>query len=829
MLWNYTIGGYVWSSPAVVNGIVYVSSTDGKVYALNSTNGIQIWNYPINTSPYSSPNVVNGVLYEGSTDNNVYALNASNGLKLWNCTTVGILYSPAVDRGVVYVSSAGGTYALNASTGSKMWTFNNAAISSPTTANNIVYVSDVNSVDALDAATGIKVWNFTADLAPNEGFATANGILYFSGIFGAVYALNATTGAQIWLGTAGEQAFNAYYVPPAVANGILYVPHPSHQFLPPSDGPFSNAIYALDASTGAKIWTYDFGMAPAKSPAAIADGTVYISYSNSVLAIGTPTYQVTFATNGGGANSSTNPSGTQTYIGVQQIPITATPGAGYSFLSWIANPSTSFSFGDVNSANTTVTVNGSGTVTAIFTNTSNVPASISISANPSPISENPLQTSTLVATVLTKNGNPSQGINVIFTSTAGTISQPNVTDSNGQAQIILTPSSETTVPLAVTVTASAGIVQNYTVLTFEPPAYIFSISINPTSGTVSPGNSVATTVTVTSPPGTSQTVNIVGGGYPPNGNWANSPAGGGTPFSSTFTINTNGYTSGNPTPPGVYTIPIEAEHGGVVETANFTVAVIASNQATISAGNGGSVSYSYNGNSGSVQSGQSTNVQAIAGQQISLTAFPDSQHNFHNWITSGNVWVSDATSATTNLNVAGDGSVTASFNSYSVTIVSGTGGQVTYTSTSNSGTVNSGQQATIQMNYGSSLSLGALPATGYGYSFNSWTSQSTSIVIASQSSQSTTATINGYGIITATFQLQSTSSYTVWFYESGLQTGVQWTVIFDGQSYSSTSSSISIPNISSGQNPWSVSPPNGYTVSQSSGTLYISGNSVINL
>jgi hypothetical protein len=33
LIWNYTTGGLVWSSPAVVNGIVYISSMDGNVYA----------------------------------------------------------------------------------------------------------------------------------------------------------------------------------------------------------------------------------------------------------------------------------------------------------------------------------------------------------------------------------------------------------------------------------------------------------------------------------------------------------------------------------------------------------------------------------------------------------------------------------------------------------------------------------------------------------------------------------------------------------------------------------------------------------------------------
>jgi PGF-CTERM protein len=36
LMWNYTTGDAVTSSPAVVNGVVYVGSGDGNVYALNA-------------------------------------------------------------------------------------------------------------------------------------------------------------------------------------------------------------------------------------------------------------------------------------------------------------------------------------------------------------------------------------------------------------------------------------------------------------------------------------------------------------------------------------------------------------------------------------------------------------------------------------------------------------------------------------------------------------------------------------------------------------------------------------------------------------------------
>src|SRR5215471_512144 len=75
----------------------------------------QAWHYPTSGPVYSSPAVVNGVVYIGSYDHNVYALRAATGAKLWSHRTAGaIMSSPAVARGVVYVGSGNNPYALNA-------------------------------------------------------------------------------------------------------------------------------------------------------------------------------------------------------------------------------------------------------------------------------------------------------------------------------------------------------------------------------------------------------------------------------------------------------------------------------------------------------------------------------------------------------------------------------------------------------------------------------------------------------------------------------------------------------------------------------------------
>ena len=108
VLWNYTAGGTVESSPAVVGGVVYIGSDDGNLYALQASNGQKIWNYTTGSYIESSPCIANGVVYIGSDDGNLYAINATTGQKIWNYSTGNgnyILSCPTVVNGVVYVGS----------------------------------------------------------------------------------------------------------------------------------------------------------------------------------------------------------------------------------------------------------------------------------------------------------------------------------------------------------------------------------------------------------------------------------------------------------------------------------------------------------------------------------------------------------------------------------------------------------------------------------------------------------------------------------------------------------------------------------------------------
>jgi hypothetical protein len=84
-IWNYTIGSYVFSSPAVADGKVYVGSRDNMVYCLDALTGAHVWNYTTGGGVRSSPAVSGGKVYVGSIDKKVYAF----ATLVWSTDSVG--------------------------------------------------------------------------------------------------------------------------------------------------------------------------------------------------------------------------------------------------------------------------------------------------------------------------------------------------------------------------------------------------------------------------------------------------------------------------------------------------------------------------------------------------------------------------------------------------------------------------------------------------------------------------------------------------------------------------------------------------------------------
>ena len=101
--WTFMTGGAVDASPAVIDGIVYIGSTDHKLYALDAATGVERWHLD-NIKADFSPLVVDGILYAATYDQLILALDAATGMERWRATLASAASrSASLANGMLYV------------------------------------------------------------------------------------------------------------------------------------------------------------------------------------------------------------------------------------------------------------------------------------------------------------------------------------------------------------------------------------------------------------------------------------------------------------------------------------------------------------------------------------------------------------------------------------------------------------------------------------------------------------------------------------------------------------------------------------------------------
>jgi outer membrane protein assembly factor BamB len=260
-IWRYTTGDTGFMAPAVANGIVYVNVANG-VDAVGATSGTRIWHYQV-FQP-RGVTVVDGLVYFGSYQGGVYAVDAATGVKRWFASTGAVETSPAVVDGILYVGADDDRlYAVDAATGAIKWTFKagDYVRSSPSVADGVVYVgADDGHVYAVDGDTGTQIWAFALTGYVESGLGVSNGVVYASA-YKAIYAIRASDGTKLWVHKQTVGVASS----PAIANGVVYVGGIVNH-----DG----ALQALRASTGKLLWSRPMSDVVASSPA-VVDGVVY--------------------------------------------------------------------------------------------------------------------------------------------------------------------------------------------------------------------------------------------------------------------------------------------------------------------------------------------------------------------------------------------------------------------------------------------------------------------------------------------------------------------------------------------------------------------------
>ncbi len=299
-MWCFSASDAITSTPAVVNGRVYVGSANGYVYCLSASNGTQIWNSSISGDTDDSADASitfadNQVIIE-SANGNIFCLGATDGGRIWNYSTGSHSDGacPAVSGGRVFAGNGDGAiFCLDASSGTRIWNQTiGGSVSAPAVVGGFVYVGSADgNVYCLNAGSGAKVWNYTTEYnsaGPSHGYHWGNSVsdpavagdrVYVGSSDFLVYCLNATSGSQIWNFTASAEMNAA----PAVTDGCLLA------------GSYDGKLYCLNATDGKQIWNAEAGVfspidiGGSVGAPAVVDGTVYVVGNGVLQAYGTNT------------------------------------------------------------------------------------------------------------------------------------------------------------------------------------------------------------------------------------------------------------------------------------------------------------------------------------------------------------------------------------------------------------------------------------------------------------------------------------------------------------------------------------------------------------
>ena len=248
------------------DGLVYISSGESWIYALDAHNGALIWKKQLDSNASDAATIHDGKLFIGDEKGVFYILSARTGQEWFRFRTPrAISGSPVVseDGERAYFSAGGQLYAVEATRREIPGLYQFKQLWAQ------LWLWQVPGVPRPKGQQG-GLWRFTPEnplqgvksspaLVEDESGAT----LYVGGHDNYVYALDAMTGDPRWT----FHTENAVWASPLVVKDDLIV------------GDESGVLYSLDRLTGLENWSMNLG-APIMIPPIVSRGLLIVRTSD---------------------------------------------------------------------------------------------------------------------------------------------------------------------------------------------------------------------------------------------------------------------------------------------------------------------------------------------------------------------------------------------------------------------------------------------------------------------------------------------------------------------------------------------------------------------
>lgn len=317
LVWRFKAEGDIRSSPAIVDGRVYVGASDHRLYALDVQTGKQLWAAPLDDGAEASPAVAGNTVYIGTLAGTLYALDAESGAAGWTFRTGGKLAGganwfrdPENRLRILAGSYDSFLYCIDASSGQPLWTYQSGSYinGSPAVAGDvcafggcdaIIHVlSNVDGATVREIGTGayvagsavvrenhVYVANYNGDLLKaslatgevswrysigGEPFVSSPAVTGEVAVIGGgdmrVHCVDSRTGKARWT----YSTLGAVDSSPAIAGDKVVV------------GSEDGRLYLLRLADGEAIWSYEAGQSITSSPA-VADGMVVVGCDDGMV------------------------------------------------------------------------------------------------------------------------------------------------------------------------------------------------------------------------------------------------------------------------------------------------------------------------------------------------------------------------------------------------------------------------------------------------------------------------------------------------------------------------------------------------------------------
>jgi outer membrane protein assembly factor BamB len=231
VVWKFKTDDQIKSSPAIVDDLVFIGSSDANMYAIDLKNGHQVWAYKTSDAIEATPCVVEGSVYVGCSDGLLYALDAKNGSFKWKYETEGEIL--------------GAANWTPSSDGRSLW---------------ILVGSYDNRLHCVDSTSGKAVWTYETDNYINGSPAVDDQKSVFGGCDALIHVVSLADGSELMQIDSGSYIAGSA----AFLEGQVYV------------GNYDNMFVRADVAAEKIVWEYVGSDSPFFSSPAVGEDVVVV-------------------------------------------------------------------------------------------------------------------------------------------------------------------------------------------------------------------------------------------------------------------------------------------------------------------------------------------------------------------------------------------------------------------------------------------------------------------------------------------------------------------------------------------------------------------------